>query len=486
MKWKWLNEEKTYKIYENGDIYFMPIEKNTVQSIDHHTKKVFVFIIKNYKTGRLNVDKLVYEAFNPRIKKTCRLVHIDSDENNNNLQNLKTEYIENNFINDDPENWTTLDKYESKFAINKDGQIKNLSSKKLLKFEIRKQFNNTYVNYVYFTTSIKRYQTRVDKLMYETFIGELQRDGTEIIHENGDTLDDSIINLKLYKPELKPDFDIADLKKWIPVIEYELRYECNALGQFRNIDTLNILTPSKCNFEGMYQRIKLSDVNKKCKEYNLHRILYESFLGKKLDTTLMVDHIDQNKLNNNINNLRMTTQSTNVKNRIQPEINNEEIESLDDNFISVGKYVVGYDFSNYMCNKYGQIKGINKKIARGHIDKGYQIYGLMDKISKKRITMRAHRIVASIFLPNPNNYENVHHKDENRGNNHVSNLEWTTQQQNTIYSVGRKVGRYDLEGKLLKVYDAISKVDDMPSTSHIGDACSGSRKTAHGFIWKYL
>ena len=75
---------------------------------------------------------------------------------------------------------------------------------------------------------------------------------------------------------------------------------------------------------------------------------------------------------------------------------------------------------------------------------------------------------------------------KNIENNHVSNLEWTTQQQNTIYSVGRKVGRYDLEGKLLKVYDAISKVDDMPSTSHIGDACSGSRKTAHGFIYYFF
>jgi hypothetical protein len=486
MKWKWLNEEKLYKIYENGDIYFMPIEKNTVQSIDHRTKKVFVFIIKNHKTGRFNVDKLVYEAFNAKIKKTCRLVHIDSDENNNNLQNLKTEFIKNNFINDDPENWTTLDKYESKFAINRDGQVKTLVSKKLLKLEIRKQFDDTYKNYVYFTTSVKRYRERVDKLVFETFIGELPKDGTEIIHENGDTLDDSIINLKLHKPELKPDFNIDDLGKWVPVIEYEDGYECNGLGQFKNIKTLNIIQPSKCEFEGMYQRVQLRDVNKKCKEYNLHRILYESFLGKKLDTTLMVDHIDQNKLNNNIMNLRATSQSTNAVNRIRPEINREEIESLDDIFVSIGTHVNGYDFSDYTCNRYGQIKGTNKKIARGNIDKGYQLHGLMDKISKKRITMRAHRIVASIFLPNPNNYENVHHKDENRGNNHISNLEWTTQQQNTVYSVGRKVGRYDLEGKLLKVYDAISMIDDMPTTAHIGDACSGKRKTVAGFIWKYL
>jgi hypothetical protein len=38
----------------------------------------------------------------------------------------------------------------------------------------------------------------------------------------------------------------------------------------------------------------------------------------------------------------------------------------------------------------------------------------------------AHRLVAEYFIPNPNNYEYVHHKDENRLNNDVSNLEWVS------------------------------------------------------------
>lgn len=41
-----------------------------------------------------------------------------------------------------------------------------------------------------------------------------------------------------------------------------------------------------------------------------------------------------------------------------------------------------------------------------------------------------HRLVAETFIPNPNNYDVVHHKDGNTHNNCVDNLEWTTQQQN--------------------------------------------------------
>lgn len=45
----------------------------------------------------------------------------------------------------------------------------------------------------------------------------------------------------------------------------------------------------------------------------------------------------------------------------------------------------------------------------------------------------AHRLVAELFLPNPNNYPYVHHKDANRLNNDVSNLEWVSPEQNMAY-----------------------------------------------------
>lgn len=49
-------------------------------------------------------------------------------------------------------------------------------------------------------------------------------------------------------------------------------------------------------------------------------------------------------------------------------------------------------------------------------------------------TIRVHRIVASVFIPNPNNFPEVNHKDCNRNNNYVENLEWSTHKANVEYS----------------------------------------------------
>ena len=97
--------------------------------------------------------------------------------------------------------------------------------------------------------------------------------------------------------------------------------------------------------------------------------------------------------------------------------------------------------SDYLIYNDGRI--FSKKTNRfltGKIDNvGYRIYGLAitDELTvsrkKKSKMLYAHRLVAEYFIPNPNNYQYVHHKDENKLNNRVSNLEWVSPKQNMQY-----------------------------------------------------
>lgn len=75
------------------------------------------------------------------------------------------------------------------------------------------------------------------------------------------------------------------------------------------------------------------------------------------------------------------------------------------------------------------VKGV---IIKPFIDKyGYEIVGLhKDGI---RLTRRAHRLVAESFLPNPHNYPQVNHKNKNKRDNFVDNLEWCTNYYNQHY-----------------------------------------------------
>lgn len=68
--------------------------------------------------------------------------------------------------------------------------------------------------------------------------------------------------------------------------------------------------------------------------------------------------------------------------------------------------------------------------------KGYLQVGLSK--NNKQTMRRVHRLVAEAFIPNPNEYPMINHKDENKTNNNVNNLEWCDARYNVIYSLNRK------------------------------------------------
>lgn len=106
--------------------------------------------------------------------------------------------------------------------------------------------------------------------------------------------------------------------------------------------------------------------------------------------------------------------------------------------------------------------------------------------------IKVHRLVAMAFLPNPNNLPVVNHKDFNRSNNNIENLEWCSHYDNIHHALKkpnrRKCGRKVLCVETDEVFDSITLAARMANKSigAIFNALNGISKTAGGYSWKYI
>lgn len=88
------------------------------------------------------------------------------------------------------------------------------------------------------------------------------------------------------------------------------------------------------------------------------------------------------------------------------------------------------ELENYEISNFGRVRNIKTgRILKNQIKDGREVLNL----SKKKIFI--HRLVADAFIPNPNNFPQVNHKDENPLNNHFINLEWCTSKYNSNYGL---------------------------------------------------
>tara|TARA_R110000868_G_scaffold23477_1_gene94518 strand:+ start:145 stop:612 length:468 start_codon:yes stop_codon:yes gene_type:complete len=84
--------------------------------------------------------------------------------------------------------------------------------------------------------------------------------------------------------------------------------------------------------------------------------------------------------------------------------------------------------------------------------RGYKRVSLF--VNKKMISFVIHRLVAETYLPNPNNLPQINHKDEDKTNNHISNLEWCNSQYNNEYSKSKQYKVLHIEsGEIIDVFN---------------------------------
>ena len=100
------------------------------------------------------------------------------------------------------------------------------------------------------------------------------------------------------------------------------------------------------------------------------------------------------------------------------------------------KRIVEYDNTNQTGKIFKGRKICPEKILKTFITRGYEHVGL--KRGSRSKSYQIHRLVALYFVPNPNNYPIVNHKDENKLNNMANNLEWCTNEYNANYGTRNK------------------------------------------------
>lgn len=172
---------------------------------------------------------------------------------------------------------------------------------------------------------------------------------------------------------------------------------------------------------------------------------------------------------------------------------------------------------SYLVDMNGNVysKYIQRLIKPVVNEKGYLKVRLATGINPKEKKMFfVHRLVAQLFIPNPHNLPQVNHKDENKANNYVENLEWCDNSYNQLYGTIRErrlksrewykpskstkdkirlnqpkrktVSQYSLDGRLIRKYDSQQETKQYNFTpSKVGLCCRGIRNTHKGFIWRY-
>lgn len=267
-------------------------------------------------------------------------------------------------------------------------------------------------------------------------------------------------------------------------------------GDVKNIVTKKMLKGSIS--ENGYKYYRLSQDGKK-KMFYAHRLVAEHFLDNP-DNLPIVNHLDGNKLNNNVTNLEWASYSDNVshahmlglikKNNQTPFLYIEDLPGEE--------WKMYLDYSNYLISNKGRIRNINtNRILKPSLASGYLKIRLCKNGKNKDLLI--HKLVYALWHDEPyleGRKFIIDHIDANKTNNCIENLRKVSNSENTLValyeqkvnSTIRPVAQYSLDGELLGEFRSASEAARLLKldSSTISKVCRGINKTHGGFIFKYI
>lgn len=319
-------------------------------------------------------------------------------------------------------------------------------------------------------------------------------------------------------------------------------YDISSYGNVRNNITVRLIKPTirPCG----YYRTGIIDKDGKRSTLSIHRLVAQSFIASCPGDDYTVDHIDRNPSNNYYRNLRWATKEQQNENRTRGNGPNRPVNQYDTHGTFIRKwntateagvflemadqgrgiskacrgerntysgYIWRYsdqvelingelwmsvpDYDNIYASNMGRIKLASGVISYGSIGgSGYQRVRLSNKQTGEIKGHQVHRLVMEAFVGKMDNLQ-VNHKDGNKLNNKLENLEYLTQSQNLAHAHGtnltkqysRPVIRVTLATGERTRYSSIKTAAEFMgvSKSYIANRCHGRCQSngKDGFYW---
>jgi len=378
------------------------------------------------------------------------------------------------------EEWKKYDNFDNYLFSNK-GIIKNIKTNKIINGSLYDGKLRTNLR----DNTGKKIQLQIHNVIAYLFV-ENTYNYKYINHIDGNKINNIYINLE-YVPTLQ-NVNICNLienENW-KEIDINNNYEISDNGRVRNKLTKSLLK-QRC-YDG-YMSVSIGN-HKRCL---IHLLVANAFI-EKIENKNSVDHIDKNRQNNNVNNLRWSTNKEQCENRNWSKGDYyRKIHQIDKEtkvIINIHNNIndaVDYIYSNNLCDiltKKSSIKSIlfttlqcKKETLYGYIWKyetkedicndvwksvkelypdanDYKISNLGRAKNQNDIFIngtksgdyttiyigiksrqKIHILVAKLFIPNPENKRCVNHVDGDKTNNCVSNLEWNTHSENVNHAM---------------------------------------------------